>query len=248
MLSFASTKNAVLTRVNSTPKFSFKHTDEELYTIILRAKSLKLPQDELEDLLFISCREAKVIEADELIKQIDNWINVVKKEGLPYKFTGEEQFLKFKNELKQGLQNIGVSVSDVRIQGSSLRTPNANDVDLVAMVSQNDFEHYLKGSFIKLTNKKTGDIFNLTEMSNEELFTLATYVRNNPSYFNSKAMTFQNAFFTKKISSKTTKPAIIPGLRNLRKALFENYKNLNIEDISIMTPKGGLDLKPYINL
>lgn len=38
------------------------------------------------------------------------------------------------------------------------------------------------------------------------------------------------------------------GGRDLRKALFENYEKLNIEDISIMTQGGGLDLKPYIKL
>ncbi|GAA3523211.1 hypothetical protein GCM10022393_42490 [Aquimarina addita] len=128
-------KSKLSSRVNSASGFVLKHTNEQISAIIQKGKALGLSDDVIDDLLFISCRDAKLIDADGLMKQMDNWVNVVQKRGYPYKFADIVEFNRFKSDLKNRLNSIGISNSDVRIQGSSLRSPDASDVDLVAMVS-----------------------------------------------------------------------------------------------------------------
>jgi len=248
--SFLSTKKSKLKeRISDGNGFSLRHTDEELIAIIEQGKTLSLSDTEIDDLLYISCRDAKPIPANELIQQMDNWVNVVQKRGYPYKFADLEEFKQFSNDLIKGLNDLGIDSSDVRIQGSSLRTPNAGDVDLAAFISDTDFDNYLINAYKEKVKTKSGEIIKIENKTSKELKELAEEILvTNPSSYTSNAKTFAQGVLNRKISSKTRKPEIISGLRNFRKKLAEIYPNLNIEDISYMTKQGELDIKPFIKL
>lgn len=241
-------KARLTNRLQNTPNFTLRHTDDELLNILMKGKELKLADDVIDDLLFISCRDAKPLDANEVVKQMDNWVNVVQKHGLPYKFKNKQDFEIFKKDLKQELNNIGVSTSDVRIQGSSLRTPNANDVDLVVFIDKQAFAQHLKTAFGQIKNNATGQTINLQNKSFKELQELAQDIYKNGANYSSRDDKFRYALQKGKISSKTRQPYIISGLRNARKSIAKKYPHLNVEDISVMFKGGDLDVKPYIKL
>lgn len=161
----------------------------------------------------------------------------------------EDIYLQFVQDLKDGLKKLGIDVGDVRIQGSSLRSPDAQDVDLAAFISDTDFDNYLINSYKGKIKTKSGNVINIENKTSRELKELAEEILiANPSSYTSNAKTFAQGIINRKISSKTRKPEIIPGLRNFRKKLAENYPHLNIEDISCMSRQGELDIKPFIKL
>ena len=190
-------------------------------------------------MIYIGCRDAKQIEATELIAQMDNWVNIVSKRGYPYKFTDINQFNKFKSELKSGLDEIGVATSDVRIQGSSLRTPNANDLDVAVVVDNNSFTQLLKNRFSGRITRQNQNI-DIINSSQTELIQLVNDIKLNPTNYNAQAKTFEHAFSTGKI-----RPQDIDGLNSLKDLLKSRYGDI---DLSIIKGVGDFDLKPYIKL
>jgi hypothetical protein len=171
LLGSPSFEKRLITRLNNDSKFSLTHNSEEIIQIVRKGKKLNLSDDIIDDMLYISCRNAKPISASELILQMDNWVNVISRRGFPYRFSSIGEFNQFKQELKSSLNNIGVTTSDVRIQGSSLRTPRANDVDLAAIISESEFNNFLINRFssritkngisIDLRNKTTQQLLDI---------------------------------------------------------------------------------------
>lgn len=208
---------------------------------------LNLADDVIDDMLFISCRDAKPINASELMTQMDNWVNVVSARGYPYKFNDIGQCNSFKNELKTGLNDINVTTSDVRIQGSSLRTPNANDVDMVAIISKGEFDNILKSAYNGKI-KKNGVNVDLSNMNSTQLKNLSDDILQNPSLYNGVAKSDFNYNYTKQIINAKPDKGVIDGLKNLKDNLQATYPNLNIENIAIQTSGGIFDLKPFIKL
>lgn len=164
----------------------------------------------------------------------------------PYKFSDIGQFNSFKNELKTGLNDINVTTSDVRIQGSSLRTPNANDVDLAAIISETDFDNFLVNRFnSKVT--KNGTAIDLSNKSKQQLIYIANDYNLNPSLYNNQAKSFSKSMLDRKVSAYSN-DKVIPGFKELYNSVKGNYPNLNIENITIQTSGGNFDLKPFIKL
>ena len=239
-------KSRLSSRIQSSSGFSLLHTDAEITQIINKGKSLNLADDVVDDMLFISCRDAKSINASELMNQMDNWVNVVNKRGFPYKFTDIGQFNSFRNELKTGLHDINVTTSDVRIQGSSLRTPNANDVDLAAIISETDFDNFLTNRFNHKVSKN-GTTIDLSNKSKQQLIDIANDYNLNPSLYNNQAKSFSKSMLDRKVSAYSN-DKVIPGFKELYNSVKGNYPNLNIENITIQTSGGNFDLKPFIKL
>ncbi|WP_159090718.1 hypothetical protein [Aquimarina aquimarini] len=178
---------------------------------------------------------------------MDNWVNVVQKRGYPYKFADIGEFNRFKSELKSGLDDIGISSADVRIQGSSLRTPDANDIDLVAMVTQSDFDNFVKVKF-KDNIIKNGVKVDISNMTNSQLKSLADDIVSNRSLYNSKAyQDFSYTINSQIINAKGSKN-IIGGFKNLKNTISSKYSSLNVENIAIQPTGGGFDLKPFLKL
>ncbi|MHA7831420.1 MAG: hypothetical protein ACX93O_09985 [Flagellimonas sp.] len=243
-------KSRLSSRLTHYSGFTLTHSDAEIIAIIQKGKTLSLSDEVIDDFLLISCRNSKAISSSELIVQMDNWVNVVKQRGFPYRFNSLGEFNQFSNDLKNGLNSIGLPINDVRIQGSSLRTPNASDLDLVAFIDDVSFNNFLKSAFGTNQIKKNGMNIDVTQMSDIELSQLASDIDADISrtIFNSKSRTFANSFATRKISAKSTTPELVSGLNGLKNTISGQYSGLNIEDISIMTTGGNLDLKPFIKL
>ncbi|MCT4638608.1 MAG: hypothetical protein N4A72_12985, partial [Bacteroidales bacterium] len=240
-------KKGITTRIAKTKGFSLIHSDDELIAIIKKGIELKIPRDEIEDFIFVSCRDAKLINATDLIQQMDNWINVIKKRGYPYKFASKPEFTKFSNELRSGLDDLNISTSDIRIQGSSLRTPDAKDVDLAVIISDIEFNNILINRFSGRITKNKVEI-DISSMKTSELRNLALEIESAPSdLFNGQARSFQTAYLNRKISAYSN-DKIIPGMKQLYTKIKNEYKGLNIENISVQTSGGSMDLKPFIKI
>ncbi|AXO80710.1 hypothetical protein DZC78_10045 [Olleya aquimaris] len=144
----------------------------------------------------------------------------------------------------------GIPIDDVRIQGSALRKkyPKPKDVDLAVFVDDTVFNNYLKKAF-KGKIKLDGKVVDISNMSDNNLLKLAEDIVNNRKSYNGKADTFRKMFIDKKISSKKTNNInVVNNFREIRINIANKYKHLNIEDISIQTEQGKLNLKPDLKL
>ena len=234
-------------RINSSPdKFELVYSDTEINNLVQEGRKLGLDDATIEDLIFIGSRRAKPISSGELITQMDNYVNTVSKRGYPYKFTDLEQFNSFKADLTSGLQSIGISIDDVRIQGSSLRTPDANDVDLVTLIDDTQFDKLLVDRYDNRIKLKTDDAsIDLSSKSHDELLNLAQEIDANRQLYNGQSKTFAKAMLDRFFNSKSD---ISKPLKQLRKKLTNDYPNLNIEAIAIQTRGGEFDLQPFLNI
>jgi len=232
---------------NVSDEFTLIYTDDELATLIGKGKELGLANDVIDDLLYIGCRNAKNISATDLATQMDNLVNRVLKDGLPYRFTDKKQFIAFAEDLKSGLNDIGVSTSDVRLQGSCLRTPNAKDVDMVTIISVDEFDNIIKKAYDGKI-KKNKVVVDIKNMTSSELKNLSDDIIQNPSLYNDKAKGGFNYCYTSQMINAKPDKGIIKGLKELKESLQAKYPNLNIENIAIQTSGGTFDLKPFMKL
>ncbi len=240
-------KKRLLQRITSNPKFSLTHTDEEITAIIQNGRALKLTDDEIDDLLFVSSRDAKRLSATELVEQMDNWVNVIRPRGYPFRFQNKEQFEQFSRELKEGLDNIGVSSKDVRVQGSSLRNPEANDVDLVAIISRDEFDDIIRKTY-KEKIIREGQVVDISNMNSKQLHELAEDIALNKSKYNRKAYDDFRYLMKEQIINAKPDKKVIKGLKQLKDTIRATYPNLNVENIAIQPQGSSFDLKPFINL
>jgi len=135
------------TRVQSTNGFSIKHTVEQLEIILIKAKGLNLTSKEIDDLLFISCRDSNPINANKLMQQMDDWVNEIKLNGYPYKFVSTKEFNDFGVVLKSVAANFNLPLNKFYIQGSTLRNRNLNeigDIDIAILVNNIEFDALTK--------------------------------------------------------------------------------------------------------
>ncbi|MCD9017600.1 fibronectin type III domain-containing protein [Parachryseolinea silvisoli] len=247
---FAAFKVKLTTRVGGAKGFTLKHTDKQIKAMMQKGLDLDLPEDVIEDFIFISCRDDKPIAAAELMNQMDNWVNVVSNpnvRGYPYKFLSKDQFEAFSNELKAGLDKIGIPSDNVRIQGSSLRTPDAKDVDMAVLITDADFDQFLVKRFSKRIATKAGTGLDLTGKSAQELRQIADDIFTNPGNYNSQAESFSKAMRERKIGAYSN-DKIIPGHKDLYHQMQASYANLAIDNLTVQTAGGAFDLKPFITL
>lgn len=242
----ASIKDAIVKRVQEritaqSDKFQLKYTELELESIIKKGKELGLTDKVIEDLIYTGSRTAKAISAAELMQQMENWANLVSKRGFPYKFTDIAEFQRFSQDLLDGINKAGIPTDDVRIQGSSLRKPSANDVDIAVFVDQATFDKFLVDRYHQKIAFTDGKKIALQGKSHSELVQLADDIKANPDKYNAQARTFQNAMRNGIISSKSD---IIKPLKAVVTDIVQKYPNLNLEAISLLIKGGLFDVKP----
>ena len=76
--------SSIRSRISSSPdKFELRYTDVEIDNLVQEGRKLGLDDATVEDLIFIGSRKAKPITSDELITQMDNYVNTVSKRGYP---------------------------------------------------------------------------------------------------------------------------------------------------------------------
>ncbi|MGW6724400.1 WXG100-like domain-containing protein [Nocardia sp. NPDC055029] len=229
-------------------RFELTYTDAELATIIGEGRRLGLDHRTIEDLVQVGSRTAKPITAPELAQQMHNWVEVVAERGYPYKFADAAEFRQFSSDLVGGLREAGLPVGDIVVQGSSLRTPRANDVDLAVFTDQSTFDRMLVDRFEgKVALKPVGDALRtlvpLRELSHPQLVALADHIMANRPLYNSEAKTFANATLNGIISSKSD---ISMPLKSVSKSIQEHYPGQNIESISILVRDGLFDTRPAL--
>lgn len=231
---------ALQRRIAAEPgKFTLSYTESDVQNIFSRGRELGLDDRTIEDLLFTGSRTSKAISASELIRQIENYALEVRPRGFPYRFDDREGFQRFQTNLQAGLAQVGLPTSDVRIQGSSLRNPNAKDIDVAIFMNDASFNAKLLEFFAGKV-KQQGSPVNLAGMSHEELASLAEQIRqddiNRGGAFNAQARTFANAFHSRKI-----RPEDVPGLRAIKKQIEAEFGEM---DVSIMSHGGNFDMEP----
>ncbi|WP_414571923.1 hypothetical protein, partial [Nostoc sp. CCY 9925] len=235
--------NSVNSRIGSqSDKFELTYTQDQLDSIIKKGKELGLSDKVIEDLIYTGSRKAKAISADELIGQMEHWVNVISKRGFPEKFTDKNEFQEFSQDLLKGVRNAGIPADDIRIQGSSLRKTSAQDVDIAAFVDEPTFDRLLVQRYHeRITIKETNTKVSLNDKSHEELVQLANDIVANPAKYNSQGNTFQNALLNGIISSKSD---IVKPLKTASKEINNKYPHLNVESISVLIRGGRFDVKP----
>ncbi len=235
--------NSVNNRIDSqSDKFELTYTQDQLNSIIKKGKELGLNDKVIEDLIYTGSRKAKAISADELIGQMQHWVNVISKRGFPEKFTDKNEFDQFSQDLLQGVRNAGIPADDIRIQGSSLRKTSAQDVDIATFVDEPTFDKLLVQRYHeRITIKETNTKVSLNDKSHDELVQLANDIAANPAKYNSQGNTFQNALLNGIISSKSD---IVKPLKTASKDIQNKYPHLNVESISVLIRGGKFDVKP----
>lgn len=234
-------------RVGAQPgKFKLTYTDAELQAIFDKGTALGLSPRLIEDMIYTGSREAKAISAADLMAQMENWANVVSKRGYPYKFTDLAQFQQFSKDLLEAVKAAGLPADDVRVQGSALRKPTADDVDLAVFVSESAFDKLLidrfdgKASFSDTAPTPKAKL-PLKGRSHAELVQLADDIAANGASYNAVSKTFMNAVKTGIINSKSD---IFKPLKAAKESIAAKYPNLNIQTISVLIKGGAFDVVP----
>ncbi len=132
-------KNNLINRIAGESGFLLRYSEKEISDIVIAGKNLGLDEKVIEDFMFTGSRVEKAINSGELMLHMDNYVNIVSKRGFPFKFDSLQNFRDFKTSLKSLLQKYNIPIEDVRIQGSSVRTPGANDVDIGVFVNESKF-------------------------------------------------------------------------------------------------------------
>lgn len=139
--------------------FEMRYTDAEIEDMYVTGRKLGLDDETTEAFIFTGSRNDKPIPAntkkdpkifkkrrtaEEVLQEMHNYAEVVLKRGYPYLFKDKAQLTLFSEKLKGLLTKYNIPVEDIRIQGSALRTPNANDVDIVVFVKKEKFDALLE--------------------------------------------------------------------------------------------------------
>jgi hypothetical protein len=129
-----------------------KYSDAELDDLLAHGRSLGLTPEEAADFAEAGAIPKKVsanypegrdrIPPEDLKQQMDNWANEVAPRGYPYLFSSKEQFQQVIGKLDALSQQFGLPGGKMLVQGSSLRTPAAKDVDVALIVPDNEFDAY----------------------------------------------------------------------------------------------------------
>lgn len=241
-----SIKDAMLKRLKErfgkqADKFRLDYTDAEINEIVKKGKELGLSDKLIEDLIYTGSRIDKAISAADLMKQMENWTSEVSKRGFPYKFTDMAQFEAFSADLIKGVREAKLPTNDVRIQGSALRKPGADDVDIAVFVEESAFDKLLVDRYNERAALADGTKIDLAGKSHNELVKLGQDIEANPKNYNGQARTFMNAIKTGIINSKSD---IIPALKAVKNFMAGKYPNLNIQTVSVLIKEGLFDVKP----
>lgn len=227
-------------------KFQLTYTEAELEAIFKKGTELGLSARLIEDLIYTGSRVAKAISAADLMVQMENWASIVSKRGYPFKFTDLAEFQQFSKDLLEAVKAAGLPTDDVRVQGSALRKPTADDVDLAVFVSESVFDNLLidrfegKAAFSDAAPTPRVKL-PLKGKSHAELLQLAAEIAANESNYNAVSKTFMNAVKTGIINSKSD---IFKPLKAAKAAIAEKYPGLNIQTISVLIKGGAFDVVP----
>lgn len=135
------TRRKIRKRISLDDEFLNTHfTDTQVDELIQHGLYQKMNAREIEDFIFIACREQKLIHYNDLQQQMFAWKNIIEPRGYPFSFSTIQEFNIFKNKLKSIVNEWRLPVADIRVQGSSLRRANAKDVDIAIIIDESQIQ------------------------------------------------------------------------------------------------------------
>jgi len=140
----------IKTTVASNYRFISQYKDREISDLIAYAQTLGADPQLIHDMICTGNRKGKFIPPPELKKQMRTYLRQIRTRAYPFCFTSKDSFLSFQQEVIALLRFHRLQAHDIRIHGSSLRSPAARDVDLIAILTK---EHYLR---FKQNHKQSG--------------------------------------------------------------------------------------------
>ncbi|MBZ4418525.1 hypothetical protein [Myxococcus sp. RHSTA-1-4] len=149
------------------------YSAEEVAQVANHGRSLGLNDQQIADFLEVGAikksKNKPVPSAEDLQQQMTNWKTEIEPRGFPYKFESKEQLAEFQQKIKELSERYGLPEGSMVIQGSSLRTPEAKDVDVAIFVSDEVFDAFaqrsrdaMEANFKDPTSKKSRN--NLKEL------------------------------------------------------------------------------------
>ncbi|WP_334126776.1 hypothetical protein [Empedobacter brevis] len=109
-----------------------------LNSIYTKALKLDMTLDDLRG--FVKTGNIKEIKSVDLLKQMDNYINIVLKRGYPFGFKNLKEFEQFCKEIEKiVISKLEIKTFDVVIQGSSVRNVKPKDIDVGIFVDEGTF-------------------------------------------------------------------------------------------------------------
>jgi hypothetical protein len=125
------------------------YTADQVAEVTAHGRKLGLNDKQIVDLLETGSiskpsKKKEPLSVEELKTQMSAWVLVVKPSGRPILFDTAEQFAQFKAKLLGLLERYKVPRGRMVVQGSSLRTSRAADVDIGIFVSDEEFAAYAK--------------------------------------------------------------------------------------------------------
>ncbi len=240
--------DSVRDRVAQDPKFELSYSERDLNNLIEHGRRLGIDDRGIADLIHIGSRLAKPITADVLAQHMENWADVVSDRGYPYRFEDAGHFNAFARDLDRILHDAGFGDHGIFVQGSALRSPQANDIDIAVVIDRDRFhailvERYDGRIATKATDAAPGGPLTLRGLTRAELQALAQRIHENPKAYNNQALTFANAVRKGVIRSTHD---ISKSLKAAGKEIQNKYPELNIEDISLIVPGSDFDSSPEL--
>ncbi|SEH05394.1 Uncharacterised protein [Candidatus Venteria ishoeyi] len=216
------------------PNKSFirEFTDAELDDIIEHATDKLLNKREIEDFLFIACREEKRISATNLKTQMTNWKDIIEPRGYPFTCS-ESNFDDFSNVIRNSETDFGFNADNVFIQGSALRrsSPTPEDIDIALCLDQENLEAFIE---------------------NQRVFLLQRHNHNNPMGNVKYRKSFKNLKYHRdqgKIPSDFIKNVqgenIVDCLMNQG---ILNYTSVTKVNFSVIVKNRRMDIAPFIKI
>jgi hypothetical protein len=250
------------------PKFPMLYNDTELDGLVDFSKSVGLPTKEFHGIVLTGCRDVKPRSAEQLKDQMHNWKNVVSgTQGHPFKFASQQQFAQFKLDLTSVVQkhelpgHVKLPTSDIRIQGSSLRSPLADDVDIAVCVTKEQYRDICAGRFEKHFYPEGQPQGKEQPLKQDELQKW-TYdamvdvarkaVAKQPCGYMSKTAkgdslrSASNYILSGKLDGKIK--TFIEPLYNMTQEIKAAYPKLGIESVTVILIDGPFDLQPALKL
>lgn len=129
-----------------------KYSDQELRDIVEHGRGIGLTPEESADFATAGAIPKPVsakyplgrerLSPEDLKQQMDNWVGEVRPRGYPYLFESKEQFQSFGAKLTDLGEAYGLPKGRTLVQGSSLRNPEAKDVDIAVIAPDREFDEY----------------------------------------------------------------------------------------------------------
>jgi len=231
--------------------FKLQYTAEEQRRLTAVGVSLGMDEATIQDLLYTGSRSAKRIDAAALEQQMHNYVETVQRRGFPYKFDDATEYKKFGTALL-GKVKSKFPDAEVCIQGSSLRKPEAHDIDIAVFIDKEQYAGIVKTKFMKgLSTRVAADsdefaAIDTSAMGYDALLALADEVRRKKDDYLPKAV-------AKNFADVMTK-GLIKGnqsgspFKGMSKTLKNQFPEQEPGGISILIKGGAFDLQPSLKV